>query len=396
MSRRYISSEGQIVRANRVQFSTPRLSLAILAVAALYVTNPANEANESLRELKSIFYGDHGWPRERGSNEAFSTDGTRKRTQQGRRGPPHRERTYLGSISYELFGIELDLFRSTTDSTLWNAAWKTSTDMTNFVLFSLRRSTDGVTAHAIGKQIKICSFYNDREGWPCELIADTLCHRMTMFDRHNKPFTAHRFFEIALIASAVLSTCAKNDSSLGLYASTTDLRENPFRIFLSVFHLPELLSDLILLNVAVYPALVSMDRLVTLGSLGKTDDVSWRFFFSSFALVCIVGGTANLAGSMVVNRPVSGMKGAAAAALGYLIAIAPSKFILSFMGMRLMAGEVLLGVAIGAFLSLFSKNLCLLHWDSGLAFSWVFGGMAGNAMGRLQFDQFGRWWFPSY
>ena len=217
---------------------------------------------------------------------------------------------------------------------------------------------------------------------------------MKAFDPKNRPFTALRLIETMKIVSYVLSLCTINGSHWCPPASASSAILNPISPFLSVLHQPSWYTDLISLNMFVYPALKILDRVVSIGT-SNADTAYWHFYVSAFILICIIGGLSNLASSFVVDQIVYGMKGSIAASLGYILAIAPKKILSEWMDIQTNANDILFGVfiiALGS--SIFGPSPGTGNWKICEAAAWGFGGLAGNMFGKYQVEKYGIGWIP--
>jgi len=214
---------------------------------------------------------------------------------------------------------------------------------------------------------------------------------MRAFDRRNRPFTAHRLLETSIILSTLLSLCAAGNLwrppiTIG------DFLSNPVDILLSILHQPSLINDLISINIFIYPALVTLDRRVSLKASNETD-ATWQFYFSAFILIFLIGGLSNLTASSMTRLEVSGTKSAVAAALGYHLAAYPSKVLFTYMGIEMNASSLLFGISsLAALVTMFDKLAGFQGWNAGSFLAWVFGGLSGKAFGDYV-RRYGLRWF---
>lgn len=270
----------------------------------------------------------------------------------------------------------------------WSKWWKKWTadvsGETNYVLFSLQRISGGVKMAALLHRYQICHHGRGKmEESLCKWIADNMCHGKHAFDRKQRPFTAHRVLAAAILISGALSWCSQNRRLR--FATSLD---HPLSLVLSVFYRPSLLESLVTLNIIVYPCLLTMDRVMSLGTTNSTT-ATWYFFLSIAFLFGIIGGVSNLVASIIVRREVYGMKGAVAAALGYLLAVSPSKAVVRYQSIEMTAADVLLGVTI-----FYGLSLLTVRRYGGSLVSWVIGAIAGNAFSTYLLGKFGLGWFP--
>jgi len=160
-----------------------------------------------------------------------------------------------------------------------------------------------------------------------------------------------------------------------------NLAHRPLAIPLSVFAAPDITEDLIFLNLCMYPSLMVMDKLISVGAISK-DDASYQFFWSVIFLVLGIGGFfANLLSSYTTQRRIHGMRGAVAAALGYHMAISP-KVVFKAMGMSFTASDSLYAVVILAtldnYFGFLNGMFGLRAWDKSSILAWVLGGIGGS------------------
>lgn len=223
---------------------------------------------------------------------------------------------------------------------------------------------------------------------------------MKAFDGSNA-FTALRIIQILKILSYLLSTCYRYSSNL-FY---TIRQQNPFAPFLSLFRQKYWYTDLISINLFVYPALVLLERISAMGT-SRHISAKLHFWVGTFVLVVIFGGLANLMAPILTRQHQDntygsrhGMRGAVAACLGYIVAVAPNKIVLDLdwlIEIDLTAGDVLFGSLGIAFLS----HITGLHphflgiskeWSAGDNVVWIIGGF----FGKWQLDKYVKlWWNP--
>eukprot|EP00565_Helicotheca_tamesis_P009165 CAMPEP_0185731070 /NCGR_PEP_ID=MMETSP1171-20130828/11809_1 /TAXON_ID=374046 /ORGANISM="Helicotheca tamensis, Strain CCMP826" /LENGTH=318 /DNA_ID=CAMNT_0028400253 /DNA_START=236 /DNA_END=1192 /DNA_ORIENTATION=+ len=303
----------------------------------------------------------------------------------------HRRKP-LGSFSLEMLGLEFDVFRKSTSSFLDRLSISNISAKggdTNYVLFALHKDSGGVEMSALFHRFSIC--YLDGEDIFCDWIADNLCHGMKAFDKRNRPFTAHRLLEFSIILSKVLSLCATSRSR-GPIQTFSDILSNPADLILSILHQPLLLHDLVSINLFIYPTLVTLDRKISLKATNDSD-ATWQFYFSTFLLLFVIGGMANVMASSMTKLEVSGTKSAAASALGYHLAAYPSKILWTYMGYEMNASMLLFGIStLAAAVTMVDKLAGFQGWNAGSFMAWVFGGLSGKAFGDY-IRRYGLRWF---
>jgi len=263
---------------------------------------------------------------------------------------------------------------------------------TNYVLFSLRNvAYEGIYIQALWNDSLLCRYDGNGRFDPlCSWVEDHFCHGMS-FDRFNRPFAAHRMLEFLLIASAVSMWCMKPG-----WWPPEPCWKRPVATFASILWFPSIIEDLIACNMFIYPSLVKIDRLVSLTAASE-GVATRRFYLSAVALLFGIGGLTNLVATLMMRNSNFGMHGATAASLGYLLATAPNKVIIRYMGViNMYASDVLMAIAvIGLIDSLFSIRLPVFGRSGRHSvLAWMLGGVVGNMMGQFQLDRYTAWWHP--
>ena len=377
----YISSSGTVTRERqRYEVSRPRVVFVMALLIILFVTNPANNVNDWQMALLPVLGSSTG-----SSRQDEGSWYQQKYNAQDDAGADYSSGTFSSSLLQSAASM-MDSFLSSVQSAVEGKR------VTNYVLFSLRNDPyDGIYIQALSNDSLLCRYDgNDRFDPLCEWVEDHFCHGMS-FDRNNRPFVAHRIFEFILIASAVSMWCLKPG-----WLPPEPCWRKPFATIASVFWFPSLFQDLFVCNVLVYPALVKMDRLVSI-TASSEGVATRRFFFSVVALLFGIGGLSNLVATLMMRSANFGIHGATAASLGYLLATAPGKVILRGMGfINMYAADVLMAVTvIGLIDSLFSIRLPVLGGiGSHSVLTWMLGGVLGNMMGQFQLERYTAWWYP--
>ena len=243
-----------------------------------------------------------------------------------------------------------------------------SSGITNYGLFALEDRFDGVTLQAFGQEsLWFCPYSSYELGPWCEFVADNFCHHKPLLFNHyysisgNKnrntssnnngsrninniltsssaaagvgdmAYTTHRLLCLLLMLSSLLDYCC------GPWAP-------PLRVFWkyptldaitgTVFYRPNLIHDLFYQNLAVYPALVEMQTIITtrLSSSPTNKFISYRFpmvgtsielnyILFVVLLVVGVGGGANAIAARIGRQDPFTIRGGyssvIAASLGY-------------------------------------------------------------------------------
>lgn len=190
---------------------------------------------------------------------------------------------------------------------------------------------------------------------------DTFCHGKPLLDWNDLTFTVNRLLCWVLMASMISP----------LFIHRAIRKSAPFGVITSVLQQPTIF-DLIRVNLLVYPALVSMDRLIR--SYLVIDGYTWRFLAAFFLLVFVIGGVCNqIASSFQQRQPIVGMGAAFAACLGYHRAVS-SKSLFQFADRPFSASTLFW---LDASLLLMQAN------QPGQLVAWIMGGFAGNTFGHM-------------
>ena len=269
--------------------------------------------------------------------------------------------------SINQFNLSSSSSSSTSSTSLLDKASRwliPSSGITNYGLFAFEDRFDGVTLQALGQEsLWFCPYSSYELGPWCEFLADNFCHhKPLLFNYHinrNKnrissnsgsrnnnniltsssatagvgdmAYTTHRLLCLILILSSLLDYCC------GPWAP-------PLRVFWkyqtldaiigTVFYRPMLIHDLFYQNLAVYPALVEMQTIITtrLSSSPTNKFISYRFpmvgtdiqlNFILFVVLLVfgVGGGANAIAARIGRQDPFTIRGGyssvIAASLGY-------------------------------------------------------------------------------
>jgi len=354
---RHIDSTGRIINNGNSQLlplNLARSTVALFIIIILYISNPGNETSNELKNGKISKIR-------------------------------NRYRKYVGSYSFDLFGFDIDLFRSNYRYVDPKFA------LTNFEIFSLDKgySSEGISIWILNTRFLICK-YDGPAGEICEWISENLCHGQTMFDSKNRPFTAHRIICYLMIFSRIISICSR----FGKYrpvASVHNLYYNPISIILSVISQPKL-EDFMFITILYYPFLTVIDKVIS----NNFDE--WHFFGIVFLIFFGIGGLVNLVSSKVTNKEIYGVYGVISCALSYVNYLSPKMKIIQVLGFNLTASDVLISYFI---LGLLDNSFNFLRkifrfqtgYHSRCTVSWVLGAVAGSILGKYHYENYNIWWW---
>jgi hypothetical protein len=320
----YISSSGILVRDGRArcELSRPRLALAAVLVAALVATNPANQ----LQDWRLPPRSSEETPRS--SSTSSWLDGVLSSLQSAMDGPRRRTNYGLFSLRSGAADGRIHLQALTLDVPICQKP-EGGDDLRQYPKYSI----GGGGGSGRGLLDPAC-------GW----IEDTFCHGLVWDVRANRPFAAHRVLEGLLLAWALMAWCLQP----GWWPAEPGWRR-PLATLGSVLCFPSIVEDLISCNLLVYPALESMDRLLTASASGNRNLATQRFYGSALLLIGGIGGMSNLLSTTLSKRGTFGLHGSIAASLGYLLATKPSQLLVRYWGLfHMTASDILLAVtAIG-------------------------------------------------
>lgn len=370
-------------------FSLRKALLLTIIAVAFFVTNPANKIHIIPASLRSSFTCSSAIPKRNRKKK----DGDRN-----------------GFYSWNFFGMSIDnsYFCPITQSYSFinsNERRKTKIKETNYGVFSVWTERDtGVHLAFLLQDFTMCKFqsnlYDKYFNSPhdqslCNWLATSLCHGMKAFDGLSE-FTALRIIQILKILSYLASTCYQYDPYI-FYQSP----------FLSLFRQEYWYQDLISINLFVYPALDLLGKMSTIGT-SRDMTRALHFWLGTFMLIVVIGGLANMMSSILTKHDVNGrrhgMKGSFAACLGYIVAVAPNKIVLSLdwlAEINLTAGDILFGSLGIAFLShitgihQYSMGL-LKEWSASETVAWIIGGLLGSFFGKWQLDKYVKWWWNPF
>jgi hypothetical protein len=239
---------------------------------------------------------------------------------------------------------------------------------TNYGLFSLSKTIDGISANGLLHSAELCHFDSDDEllNLVCGWIDDTFCHSKPLLDKNDLPFTINRLLCWMLL---LIMICP-----LFITRIRAETRQNNATVnaICAVIGQPTV-WDLTQMNLIVYPTLVSMDRL--LRSYLVIDGYTWRFLVAFVLLFFVIGAICNQIGSVFQQRErVMGMAASFAACLGYYRAVGMvSKGLFQFVEYPFSA------------LTIFWMNAAMLFMQNrpGNFLAWVAGGFMGHLFGEI-------------
>ena len=265
--------------------------------------------------------------------------------------------------------------------------WITKRRYTDYVLFSLTKTSKGVGIGIAKNEYPICEYYG-RAPAVCEWVSDNFCHEMEISAR-NRPFLALRLLQMLKIASYVLDISYK----YGTLCPPAYGLKNPFNTMLSTLYQPRWYSDLLSMNLFIYPCFELVDRIATAGTPSKETAVI-HFSSLTFTIVIVAGGIANAIGTTITNEKVRGMKGSIAAALGFICASKPNKIMIDWLDLEFTSGEILFSTfAVTAIANLFGFEHFVPSWKMGDAISWTAGGLLGYGLFQLTMKHYNLWWW---
>jgi hypothetical protein len=252
--------------------------------------------------------------------------------------------------------------------------------ITNYGLFSLQESIEGVTVSAFLTETSLCPFNDVTIGSFCESIADSMCHRRPLLPFEywysananninnignssssmggdynyiinyyriatsnfltalatDRVHVIHRLICSILILSTIWNYCCprfppRRTLFDGILLFLPPIIED---ILTSVFSSSNrrsnnLIRDLIHENFVVYPVLVELNRIVpklrlTSWWVRPTGNDTADFILAVIILVFVIGGGSNVLASRISQRYVVGFSSVSAIAFGYIQRIANS------------------------------------------------------------------------
>jgi len=265
--------------------------------------------------------------------------------------------------------------------------WIMKRRYSDYVLFSLTKTSKGVGIGIAKNEYPICEYYG-RAPAVCEWVSDNFCHEMELSAR-NRPFVALRLLQMLKIASFLLDINYK----YGTLCPPAYGLKNPLNAMLSTLYQPQWYSDLLSVNLFMYPCFELFDRIATAGTSSKETAVI-HFSSLTFTTVIVAGGIANALGSTVTNEIVSGMKGSTAAVLGFLCASQPHKIMLQWLDLEFTSGDILFSTfVVTAIANLFGFEHFFTSWRMGDSISWMVGGLLGCGLFKLTMTHYNLWFF---
>uniref|UniRef100_A0A7S4AXR2 Uncharacterized protein n=1 Tax=Pseudo-nitzschia australis TaxID=44445 RepID=A0A7S4AXR2_9STRA len=240
---------------------------------------------------------------------------------------------------------------------------------TNYGLFSLNESIEGVTLLGLLSRWEVCTFGDASTGEFCGILADSMCHRKPLLpweyhsrqnrkkngtnNNSNNPtveyyktaarnfgsalaedrvFVAHRFLCIFMLFSAAWKFCCPQFplSRQILVVSPIAWINDAISSVLWKSTETTLVRDLFFQNAFVYPFLVELNRMLPRLQLSSllarpTGNETADYALAVVVLVIGIGGGSNALGALIVSnnrRRLVGFSSVAAAALGYAIRVA--------------------------------------------------------------------------
>ncbi len=257
---------------------------------------------------------------------------------------------------------------------------------TNYLFFSVKESPHALTFMFLGEHWS-CRYDDLEIGAACEHLTSMMSHgKPVLWDPSDAVHTAHRIICWSLILSAAGSFCFP-------LAPAGRLFDNPFiDSLVSVFYRPYLLYDLFHANVAVFPALVELHRIVPLlrsDSTLSTGDHDLDFAFAAILLVMGIGGGSNWLAAQLLAKGdcVCGFSPVVAACLAYCqrIAIMGSPVLLLIDGFHPISTSDVYWAELVIMLLRGSRN------SFPIAIAWLIGGFLGSALGKYHLENVAVW-----
>ncbi len=419
ISTTYIGTGGRITFRSGItirDFSSKRLAFIIVLGLLLFFSNPGNHNQlQQLRLSNNTGSNSNDILKWKWSPFNLKLGGGGGEGGGGRR-----------TFQIPLLGIEINVSALSSS----NINYKTSHHQygTNYHLFTLTKTTNGIDVGILNNNINLCNFNTGRLPNLCRILSNHACHNnnhqlsFQQNKNNNRAFTILRILQIMKISSFLLHFCYKFNTYMTLFPKidlkmtlwNNNRRRNIFNniiitqpllvIIKSNFHEIKSIRDLISLSFFVYPALVVWERIVTSATTSTTTStnnatmiVVYTYFISiTIIILLFIGGMSNLLSSIILSNKVGGMKGCIASSLGFLSAVSPNDIIVNFLEIQLTASEVLFGTFVMTILPLLlgfqrSRREANNEWDMGNIVSWTIGGIIGVVLGEYQKDRLLPW-----
>jgi len=273
--------------------------------------------------------------------------------------------------------IETIVVSSSLSSSFKSSSWMVvgRPSVTNYGLFSLQESMEGVTVSVFLTETSVCPFNDVTIGSFCESIADSMCHRRPLLPfeywysanannniniggnsssrrgdyninyyqtatsnfltalSKDRVHVIHRLICSILIISTIWNYCCPRfpprRTLFGgvLFFLPPIIDDILTSVFFNSNRSNNLIRDLLHENFVVYPVLVELNRIVPKLRLSSwwvrpTGNDTADFILAIIILVFVIGGGSNVLASHISQRYVVGFSSVSASALGYIQRIA--------------------------------------------------------------------------
>lgn len=257
---------------------------------------------------------------------------------------------------------------------------------TNYLFFAVKETPQSLIFMVLGESWN-CR-YDDSDIGPCCLhFSEVTSHgKPVLWDPSDVVHTVHRTICFSLILSAAIAFCFPNAPGGRLF-------DNPFLDCLfSVFYQPNLLYDIMHANLALYPALIEMRRILPLlrpGSTWSRDDSDVDFALWTILLVMGIGGGSNWIAAQLLAREdcIAGFSTVVAASLAYChrteVFTSPLSFL--FEGLRQVSAADVFWTELVVLLLRGSRN------SFSMATAWLIGGFLGSSLAKYHLENIVVW-----
>eukprot|EP00550_Attheya_septentrionalis_P006601 CAMPEP_0198289266 /NCGR_PEP_ID=MMETSP1449-20131203/7512_1 /TAXON_ID=420275 /ORGANISM="Attheya septentrionalis, Strain CCMP2084" /LENGTH=277 /DNA_ID=CAMNT_0043987569 /DNA_START=577 /DNA_END=1407 /DNA_ORIENTATION=+ len=244
------------------------------------------------------------------------------------------------SSSYTLnyFGYEIKLTMPNGGIQLG----KSTKNVKNYGFLAMRRTENGLGIALLGTEFSACHYkYSFDESDYCEMIAKNLCHDMSPFDRHSRPYTIVWVLATLNMFFTVLSFCTV-DGCLTHQSIPTSmsyiLRKPHAVIYSTVLHPYESMDWFVIISI-LYPTLTALEGNILDRLLGS--GLTGNYYTMMILLLLGIGGVVNTLGSITSEQHTRGILGGTAAILGYMSAVFPFRMVVKYSSGSLYASDIL-------------------------------------------------------
>lgn len=269
--------------------------------------------------------------------------------------------------------------------TSWSSFfWNQERGITNYLFFAVDETYTALVFLLLGESWS-CRFDDVEIGYFCDVLAPILTHgKPLLWDETDLPYTAHRILCWILVLSAAVSFCFPG-------APPGRLLDNSILdSLLSVFYRPHLLLDLFHANVAVYPALVELHRILPrlrAGSIWSTGNAQMDFFLAVIILVLGIGGGANwVASQIVAKQPIYGFASVVAASMAYCqrIALLGSPILFRYEDLFFTTADLYWAELVALFLRGTRRSFSVV-------ITWLVAALLGSALAKYHVENIAVW-----